>query len=108
MVVLRDKRPLKNPMLLSCVIADNSLKLQEQYAAAIGRTEGFRLREVVSDGPELEECLFRGGIHLVLLDLFLEGWMGLDSLRQARSHHPRVDWLILSRGGDPDLVRGCI
>ena len=107
-VALSRKRPPTKPMLLSCVIADNSLKLQEQYAAAIGRTEGFRLREVVSDGPELEECLLRGGIHLVLLDLFLEGWRGLDSLRQARARHPRVDWLILSRGGDPDLVRGCV
>ncbi len=95
-------------VVLSSVIADASLKLQERYAAALSRTHGFRLREIVSNGPELEECLKRGGIHLVLLDLFLDGWTGLDSLRQARMSHPRVDWLILSRGGDPDTVRGCI
>jgi len=101
--------PGKRPaMLLSSVIADDSLKLQERYAAALGRTRGFRLREIVSSGPELDQSLQRGGIHLVLLDLFLEGWNGLDSLRQARIRHPRVDWLILSRGGDPDVVRGCI
>ena len=95
-------------MLLSSVIADESLKLQERYAAALGRAKGFRLREIVSNGPELDGCLERGGIHLVLLDLYLDGWNGLESLRQARIRHPRVDWLILSRGGDPDLVRGCI
>jgi two-component system response regulator DctR len=95
-------------MVLSTVIADDSLKLQERYASALGRAKGFRLREIVSSGEELELCLRRSGIHLVLLDLFLEGWNGLESLRQARILHPRVDWLILSRGGDPDIVRSCI
>jgi response regulator of citrate/malate metabolism len=104
----RPPHPEKFAMLLSSVIADDSLKLQERYAAALGRAKGFRLREIVSSGPELDDCLLRGGIHLVLLDLYLDGWNGLESLRQARIRHPRVDWLILSRGGDPDIVRGCI
>lgn len=95
-------------MILSCVIADDSLALQKKYAVTLTRTRNFRLREVVSSGPELDECLDRGNVHLVLLDIYIKGWNGLNSLRQARVRHPRLDWLILSRGVDPDTVRGCI
>lgn len=95
-------------MVLSCVIADNSLDLQRKYALALSRTRNFRLKEAVNSGPELEACLERGNVHLVLLDFYLGGWDGLFSLRQARVRHPRVDWLILSHGTDRDTVRGCI
>ena len=95
-------------MILSCVIADHSLVLQNQYAVALSRTQNLRLRETVTSGLELEGCLARGNVHLVLLDIFLEGWGGLDSLRRARAKYPRVDWLILSSGVDPDIVRGCV
>ncbi len=95
-------------MILSCVIADGSLDLQNQYAVALTRSQNLRLRETVTSGRELEDCLQRGNLHLVLLDIFIEGWDGLNSLRQARTRFPRIDWLILSSGVDPDIVRGCI
>lgn len=105
---LRVVRGDRTGMILSCVIADDSLVLQKKYAVALTRARDFRLREVVSSGPELEGCLDRGSVHLVLLDIYLKGWNGLHSLRQARMRHPRVDWLILSHGVDPDTVRGCV
>ncbi len=95
-------------MILSCVIADDSLALQKKYAVALTMARNFRLREVVSSGPELESCLDRGSVQLVLLDIYLKGWNGLNSLRLLRIRHPRVDWLVLSHGADTDTVRGCI
>jgi len=95
-------------MILSCVIADHSLDLQKQYSVALSRTPRLRLKETVTCGPELEECLERGNIHLILLDIYLKGWEGVASLRQARIRYPRIDWLVLSKGADPDIVRGCV
>ncbi len=95
-------------MILSCVIADSSLELQSQYAVALSRTQNLHLKETVTTGGELEDCLKRANAHLVLLDIFLNGWGGLSSLRQARIKYPRIDWLVLSSGDDPDVVRGCI
>lgn len=95
-------------MILSCVIADSSLDRQNQYAVALSRSQNLRLRETVTSGRELEDCLQRGNVHLVLLDIFIEGWDGLNSLREARTRFPSIDWLILSNGVDPDIVRGCI
>jgi len=97
-----------DPMILSCVIADSSLELQSQYAVALSRAQNLRLKETVTSGSELEDCLRRNNAHLVLLDIFLAGWSGVESLRQARIRYPRIDWLILSSGDDPDVVRGCI
>jgi response regulator of citrate/malate metabolism len=95
-------------MILSCVIADSSLELQSQYAVALSRVRNLRLKETVTSGGELEDCLQRGNAHLVLLDIFLCEWGGLNSLRQARIRYPRIDWLVLSSGDDTDIVRGCI
>ena len=97
-----------SPEILSCAIADTSLALQRKYALALSRTSHFRLRETVTTGSELEKCLERGDVHLVLLDIYLRGWDGVDSLRKARVRYPRVDWMILSGDDDPDVVRGCI
>jgi response regulator of citrate/malate metabolism len=94
--------------VLSCVIADNSLALQKQYALALSRTRCFRLKETATTGMELEECLQRGNLHIVLLDIYLREWNGVDSLRQARALYPRIDWMILSGDDDPDIVRGCV
>ncbi|MGC9490602.1 MAG: hypothetical protein ACP5CD_05190 [Thermovirgaceae bacterium] len=58
--------------VLSCVIADNSLALQKQYALALSKTQYFRLKETVATGTELEECLERGNLHIVLLDIYLK------------------------------------
>jgi len=96
------------PEVLSCVIADTSLSLQKKYALTLSRTRHFRLRETVTTGAELEECLVRANIHIVLLDIYLKGWDGVDSLRKARIRYPRVDWMILSGDDDPDVVRGCV
>jgi len=94
--------------VLSCAIADNSVALQRNYALALSRTRCFRLKETVTTGTELEECLQRGNLHLVLLDIYLKEWNGVDSLRRVRASYPRVDWMILSGDDDPDIVRGCV
>jgi hypothetical protein len=53
-------------MILSCVIADSSLELRASYAVALSRTQNLRLKETVTTGGELEDCLKRANAHLVL------------------------------------------
>ena len=45
---------------------------------------------------------------LMLLDLQMPGYDGLDSLRAVRGHAPSVPVLVLSAHDDPAIVRDCI
>ena len=45
---------------------------------------------------------------LMILDLQMPGYSGLDSLRTVRSRRPEVPVLILSANDDPSVVRECI
>ena len=50
------------------------------------------------------------GLHadLMILDLQMPGYIGLDSVREVRSRRPEVPVLVLSGNEDPAVVRECI
>lgn len=95
-------------VLLSTVIAENSVELQKRYAAALRRLKGFRIGGIASNALELEQRLQQGGVHLVVLDMFLKGWDGLEALRRARFRHPQVGWVVLSMEADPEIIKGSL
>ncbi len=95
-------------VLLSTVIAENSVELQKRYAAALRRLKGFRIGGIASNTLELEQRLQQGGVHLVVLDMFLKGWDGLEALRRARFRHPQVGWVVLSIEADPEIIKGSL
>lgn len=45
---------------------------------------------------------------LMILDLQMPGYQGLDSVRAVRSRHPELPVLVLSGNEDPTVVRECI
>jgi DNA-binding NarL/FixJ family response regulator len=47
-------------------------------------------------------------VDLIILDLQMPGYQGLDSLRAVRSRRPEVPVLVLSGNEDPAVVRECI
>jgi DNA-binding NarL/FixJ family response regulator len=47
-------------------------------------------------------------VDLMILDLQMPGFQGLDSVRAVRTRHPEVPVLVLSGNEDPAVVRQCI
>lgn len=47
-------------------------------------------------------------VDLMILDLQMPGYHGLDSVRAVRGRHPEVPVLVLSGNEDPAIVRECI
>jgi DNA-binding NarL/FixJ family response regulator len=66
----------------------------------------------VIECPVVDAALARldSGLHadLMILDLQMPGYSGLDSLATVRNRHPEVPVLILSANDDPAIVRECI
>ena len=66
----------------------------------------------VFECPVVDAALARldAGLHadLMILDLQMPGYSGLDSLKLVRERRPEVPVLILSANDDPTTVRECI
>ncbi len=66
----------------------------------------------VFEFPVIDAALARldQGLHadLMILDLQMPGYTGLDSLNEVRNRRPEVPVLILSANDDPAVVRDCI
>jgi DNA-binding NarL/FixJ family response regulator len=52
------------------------------------------------------ECLARGGIEAVLLDLTLPDSWGVETLTTLRNRFPEVPVVVLMSGGDESLLAG--
>ncbi|NML47950.1 response regulator transcription factor [Ramlibacter sp. G-1-2-2] len=66
----------------------------------------------VIECPVVDAALARldAGLHadLMILDLQMPGYSGLDSLTEVRKRRPEVPVLVLSANDDPAVVRDCI
>jgi len=63
--------------------------------------------EVAGDGPEAVRKIGEGTYDLVLLDVMLPGFDGIEVCRRIRPTHPALPILMLTaRGAEDDKVRG--
>lgn len=82
--------------MISLVIADDHALLREGIKKIIRGAPGLR---VVGEAAGLEEALLMVGQHrpdLVVLDISLPGWDGLDGLVELRRRFPQQRVLMLS------------
>lgn len=82
--------------MIKLVIADDHALLREGVKKIIRGAPGLR---VVGEAASLEEAIVLVGQNqpdLVVLDISLPGWDGLDGLVELRRHYPRQRVLILS------------
>jgi DNA-binding response OmpR family regulator len=72
-----------------------------------GLQEEGHAADIVNNGSEVERQALSFDYDLVILDLMLPGRLGLDILRDIRTHKPRLPVLILTaKGSIEDRVHG--
>jgi two-component system response regulator DctR len=90
------------------VVAERDFSVRGLYADLVREQPGYRLVGEVGSGDSLIPLLDREPVHLVLLDLSLPGFGGLEGFRRSRLERSRLDWIALARSEDPDAVRGAV
>jgi len=87
------------------LVVEDDRSLREGLAMNL-RLRGYEVR-VAADGGEGMQAAFDARPDLIVLDIMMPGWTGLDILEELRKRGERVPVLILSaRNTTPDKVEG--
>jgi DNA-binding response OmpR family regulator len=87
------------------LVIEDDLAIRRGMAAAL-RHAGYEVREA-GDGVAGAELALAGDLDLVLLDLVLPRWSGLEVLRRIRGEDPALPVIVVTaRGAEEERVRG--
>ena len=90
---------------LKVLIAESDPLLQKLYSDIIINDSAFTLLKCVSTGPQMFEAMRCIDVDLVLLDLFLRDFSAIEGLDDLRKSFSRTDYIVVSSGENPELVR---
>lgn len=90
---------------LKVLIAETDPLLQKLYADVINNDNAFMLLKCVSTGTAMFEAMRCIDVDVVLLDLYLKDFSPEAGLGELRSEFPRTDYIVVSSGDNPELVR---
>lgn len=93
---------------LPVLIAEPDPMLRTLYRKVVVEGQGYSFAGFAEKGGEIAPLLSKTTVNLVLLDIALPGFNGLEGFRRMRTNFPRVDFIILSSEKSPDVVRGAI
>lgn len=91
--------------ILKVLIAEADPLLQKLYSDLIAEEASFAVVKCISSGPQMFEAVRCMEIDIVLLDLYLKDFNALDGLDELRKEFPRIDYIVASKGENPELVR---
>jgi|LSQX01.3.fsa_nt_gb two-component system response regulator DctR len=93
---------------LPVLIAEPDPMLRTLYRKVVLEGQEYSFAGFAENGEEIVPLLSKTTVNLVLLEIALHGFDGLEGFRRMRAHFPRVDFIILSSEKSPDTVRGAI
>lgn len=96
---------IKTMRSLKVLIAESDPLLQKLYSEVVESDGSFALLKCVSTGPQLFEAMRCVDTDLVLLDLFIKDFKADTDLDGLRNEFPHTDYIVVSSGENPDLVR---
>jgi DNA-binding response OmpR family regulator len=86
------------------LVVEDELAIAESVAARL-RAEGFVV-ELAHDGPSAVDAAAKNEPDLVVLDVMLPGFDGLEVCRRIQAHRPVPVLMLTARGDETDLLVG--
>lgn len=91
--------------MIRVLIADDHAIVREGIKHLFGLTPDLVVAGEAASGGQVVEAVRRGGIDLVLLDLYMPGMEGIQLISHVRANDARVPILILSMHNESQVVR---
>lgn len=85
------------------LLADDDAEMRRLLASVL-RAAGYRVEEA-DDGDDLRARLasLDGDLDLLVTDVQMPGWTGLQALEWMKRNNPGVEVILITAFGDPDL-----
>lgn len=93
---------------LKVLIAESDPLLQKLYSDVIINDSAFTLLKCAATSGQMFEAMRCVDVDLVLLNLYLKDFSVKNGLDDLRNEFPRTDYIVVSSGDDPELVRRAI
>ena len=93
---------------LKVLIAESDPLLQKLYSDGIINDSAFTLLKCAPNGTQMFEIMHCVDVDLVILDLYLKNFSAENGLDELRKEFPRTDYIVVSSGDDPEIVRKAI
>lgn len=94
--------------VIDVLIIDDDPGIAEINRRFIEQITGFRVCGVASDAEQAKLQLERLEPHLVLLDIYLPSFSGLELLRHIRQHHRGTDAIMITAAREIEAVQEAI
>lgn len=92
--------------MIDVLVVDDDYHVAHAHALAITRVEGFRVVGEAHSGAEAERLVGEAAPDLLLLDMYLPDYTGLDLVRRLTATSRAVpDFLLVTAARDLDSVR---
>src|SRR4051794_2645355 len=95
-----------SPNARRVLVVDDEPTIAESVAARL-RVEGFDV-DIAGDGPAAVEACRTGRPDLVVLDVMLPGFDGLEVCRRIQAERPVPVLMLTARGAETDLLVGLV
>jgi DNA-binding NarL/FixJ family response regulator len=82
--------------MIRTVIADDHPIVRAGLKQILSDASDIKVAEEAGDGHELLKLIRKEGVDVVLLDITMPGFMGLDALKQIKVEKPELPILVLS------------
>jgi two-component system response regulator DctR len=91
--------------LIRVVLIEDDLMVQEVNKQFVEKVPGFKIVGIASNGLEGLEKLRELGPDLVLLDIFMPGQSGMETLKQIRREQLAVDVIVITAANDIQTIQ---
>lgn len=95
--------------MIDVLVVDDDYHVAHAHALSVGRVDGFRAVGEAHTGAEAEQLVGAHQPHLLLLDMYLPDFNGLDLVRHLTASGHRVpDFLLVTAARDIESVRSAM
>jgi DNA-binding NarL/FixJ family response regulator len=91
--------------MIRILIADDHAIMRGGLKQLLALTQDIQVDGVAASGTRVMEILRSGTFDLVLLDMSMPGFSGIDLIARIRTHDPKLPILILSMCNEVQVIR---
>ncbi len=91
--------------MIRTVIVEDDLMVAEINSQFVSKTPGIQVTAIFHNGTDALKFLTEAPVDLVLLDLYMPGYSGLELLRELRRQKNDVDVIMITAANDADHIK---